>query len=304
MRPLAIGWLAAAALAVLPVTASAQGAGPQVTVEALECVPVGRHSIVEADVASTVPGNTVRLYFRRLHQEVEDFYWIEMRPFEGRWWAPLPQPEDHAMSRHELDPSARAERDQLESDYRWAAWWKAKELSEHRDPNEDLDQELIDERAQVGRGEPREWMRGMDDDDLEQWLDRQINEGVEYYVAVLDSYGRIVPGGRSEMQVAPVVPAADCPQVRPDNEREQGAALNMTIGETAFWQADEKLFHWTCHGVVTRVDAAGVPRADERCRACVVGFLPERAAVLPVLAGAGITIIEPPNPSPTAPGPR
>lgn len=303
MKTVVIGWLAVAVLAALPAETGAQ-AGPQVSVEALECIPAGRHSIVEADVASTVPGNTVRLYFRRLNQEVEDFYWIEMQADEGRWWAPLPQPEDHDLPRHALDGSTDARRELRESEYRRAAWWKAKDLSDHRDPNSDLDTELIAERAQVGRQEPREWMRGMDDADLERWLDGQLNEAVEYYVAVLDSYGRVVPGGRSEMRVAPVVGIADCPQVRPDTEREQGAALNMTIGETAFWQADEKLYHWTCHGVVTRVDAAGVPRADEKCRACVVGFLPERAAVLPVLAGAGITIFEPPNPSPTSPGPR
>jgi hypothetical protein len=304
MKYLAIGCLAAAALAAAPTEASAQTAGPQVSVEALECVPMGRHSIVEADVASTVPGNTVRLYFRRLNQEVEDFYWIEMEPFEGRWWAPMPQPEDHGFPRHALNGSSDARRELQESEYRWAAWWKAKELSDHRDPNGDLDTELIAERAQVGSREPREWMRAIEEQNLEQWLDRQINEGVEYYVAVLDSYGRMVPGGRSEMQVAPVVDVQDCPQVRPETEREQGAALNMTIGETALWQSEERLYHWTCHGVVTRVDAAGVPRADERCRACVVGFLPETALVVPVLAGAGVTIFEPPNPSPTSPGPR
>lgn len=304
MRSVAIGWLAVAALAALSADAGAQGAGTQVKVDALECVPLARHSFIGADVATGGAGDSVRLHFRRLTQEVEDFYWIEMEPFEGRWWAPLPQPEDHALDRHELDPSADADRAQLESDFRWAAWWKAKELSEHRDPNADLDAELIEERAQLGRREPREWLRGMDDEALEQWLDRQINEGIEYYVEVVDSYGRVVPGGRSEMRVAPVVEPDDCPENRPDTPREQGAALNMTIGETALWQAGEKLFHWTCHGVVTRVDPAGVPRADESCRACVVGFLPATAAVVPVLAGAGITIFEPPNPSPTTPGPR
>lgn len=304
MRSVAIGWLAVTALAALAADAGAQGAGPQVSVDALECVPLLRHSYVGADVAASGSGQSVRLHFRRLNQEVEDFYWIEMEPFEGRWWAPLPQPEDHALDRHELDPSADAAREQLESDHRWAAWWKAKDLSEHRDPNTDLDAELIAERAQIGRREPREWLRGMDDQALEEWLERQTNEGIEYYVEVVDSYGRVVPGGRSEMRVAPVVEEADCPGPRPTTERARGAALNMTIGETAVWQAGAKLFHWTCHGVVTRIDAAGVPRADESCRACVVGFLPPPAAVLPVLAGAGITIAEPPNPSPTTPGPR
>lgn len=299
------GLLAALALAWQPFPAAAQDAAG-VSVEPLDCVPLMRHSIVKAKVEGDLPGHTLRLYFRRLNQEVEDFYWVQMQPFEGGYWAALPQPEDHSLTRYALSEDADAEPPQLESDYRWAAWWKAKELSRDRDPNGDLDDELIEERAQVGKEEVRDWMLGQDDRSLEDWLEGQVNEPVEYYATLVDSYGNEAPGTRSPTLVAPVVDAADCPGPRPRNEREQGAALNLTIGETSPWQDGEEPFHWACHGVVTRVDSEGVLRADQKCRACVIGFFPARAAApAAVIAGAGVIVTsEPPNPSPTAPGPR
>lgn len=297
------GALALLWIGCLPAVAAAAQAAPRVTVEPVECFPLGRHAIVEATVENDLPGHTPRLYFRRMNQEVEDFYWVDLEPRDGGYWAALPQPEDHELPRHALASNADAEQAQLRSSHRWAAWWKAKELSEHRDPNRDLDRELIDERAQVGSRETRDWMIRRDDAAFESWLDDLGNEPVEYYAAVVDTSGEVVPGSRTPMQVAPVGAPEDCADALPRDERQEGAAVNLTIGETAPWQEGEKLFHWNCHGVVTRVDSTGVPRADEICRACIVGFRPERA--LPALAGiTAITIAEPPNPSPTFPGPR
>jgi hypothetical protein len=290
-------------LAGLPASATAQDVAPRIVLDPVECFPAATHGIVRGEIENGVPGYTPRVYFRRLHQEVEDFYWVEMQPYEGRWWAALPQPEDHQPTRFDLRPGARAEPAQLRSPERWAAWWKAKELSVHRDPNGDLDAELIEERAQVGLQENRDWMIRRDDQAFEDWLETLNNEPIEYHAAMVDSYGRMVPGSRTPMTVAPVGENGDCTGAAPQNDHEAGAALNLTIGETAPWQGVEKLFHWDCHGLVTRIDFQGIPRADQVCRACVVGFRPAQA--LPVLAGvAAITIFEEPNPSPTAPGPR
>ena len=298
-----IGLICLIGLAATPAAVEAQAAAPRIALDPVECFPAATHGIVRGEIANGVPGYTPRVYFRRLHQEVEDFYWVEMHPHEGRWWGALPQPEDHPPPRFELAPGASAEPAQLRSPERWAAWWKAKELSIHRNPNGDLDAELIEERAQVGLQETRDWMIRRDDPAFQDWLETLNNEPIEYYAAMVDSYGDTVAGSRTPMSVAPVGENGDCTAAEPQNDHEAGAALNMTVGETAPWQGAEKLFHWDCHGLVTRVDFRGIPRPDQVCRACVVGFRPARA--LPALAGvAAITLSEPPNPSPTVPGPR
>lgn len=288
------GW----ALLVLAASAGAQPAATRVDVEQLTCLPLGRHGVVHAEIEGGAPGYTARVHFRRLNEHVEDFYWVPMQATNGRWWSPLPQPEDHALPRHELARNARAERPQLESDRRWAAWWKAKELSDHRDPNLDLDPELIAERAQLGKAETRNWMIGRDDPALEEWLAGLEYEPVEYYAAVYDSYGEEVAA--SPMRVTPVT--EDCPlELTP---QQAGAANNLTIGESAPWQEGKPVYHWTCHGVVTRVDELMIPRADEICRACVVAFeLKEIVAPVVLATGVGI-IIDQPDPSPIRPQPR
>lgn len=287
--------LACWGLLLLAASAAAQPAATRVSVEQLECLPLGRHGVARADIEGGAPGYTVRLHFRRLNEHVEDFYWVPMQASEGRWWTALPQPEDHPLPRHELSRSARAERPQLESDQRWAAWWKAKELSDHRDPNIDLDEELIAERAQLGKAETRDWMIGRDDATLEQFLEGLEYEPAEYYAAAYDSYGEEV--ARSPMRVTPVT--ADCPlRLTP---QEAGAANNLTIGESAPWQEGKPVFHWTCRGVVTRIDELMIPRADEICRACVVAFeLKEIVAPVVLATGVGI-IIDEPDPSPIRP---
>ena len=297
MKLLSAG-LSACVVVCLAAAAAAQPASARIAVDQVECFPLGRHSVVRADVEGSAPGNTVRLHFRRLNDHVEDFYWVPMQASEGRWWAAMPQPEDHGLPRHDLARNARAERPQLESAQRWAAWWKAKELSEHRDPNRDLDLELIEERAQVGKEETRDWMLGRDDQTLQRWLEAQGNEPVEYFVAVYDSYGEQVAA--TDVMAAPVTEG--CPAGL--SEQEAGAALNLSIGESAPWQEGRPLYHWKCHGVVTRIDHRQVPRADEICRACVVAFdLKEVVAPVALATGVGI-IIDQPDPSPTRPQPR
>ena len=93
------------------------------------------------------------------------------------------------------------------------------------------------------------------DDDLQKWLEsiRDLNEPAEYYVAVIDSYGKVV--AKSSMHAVPV--RRDC-TVRL-NAVEVGESRNLTVGETRPWQQGEPVFHWLCEGVVTRIDDAGDP---------------------------------------------
>jgi hypothetical protein len=238
--------------------AGAQGSAHDVRVTAPACVPVEGNGVVSATVAPEVPGSTVRLYFRRMSLEVEDFYSVAMEPLGGGlYWGLLPDAEDQPATRKDLagNPApANA----------WAAWWKAKEASENRDPNGDLNAAVIKERASLGKLEPRTWMDGMPDAQLESWLVSLRNEPVEYFVAVTDHDGKRV--GFSEMKVTPV--SADCTVAL--TPQQKGFAENMTLGETAVWQKGQPPFHWECDGIVTRYDTTRTRRAHEFCRACVV----------------------------------
>ena len=101
----------------------------------------------------------MRLNFRRMNIEVEDFYYVEMVPSGGgRYWGVFPQPVESDFDQKDL------ERAQSEA-YKWAEWWRAKEGSDHRDPNTDLDKKVIDERAQLGKREKRDWMQARQDAD-------------------------------------------------------------------------------------------------------------------------------------------
>lgn len=277
----------------LPSAVSAQQ--PKVTARQVDCVPLEHWSIARADVRGHSGGDTVRLYFRRFHHLVEDFYWAPMLSGPDGYWAPLPKPEDYKPRRFNLDdPEPGTDPDVL-----WAAWWKAKEASDDRDPNGNLDDDVIRERASVGKKVARDWMQPLDLDALEEWLEGLDNEPVEYYATVVDANGREV--ARSPMLVAPVTD--DCRvELMP---QEDGRARNQDIGETAAWQEGEGVFHWLCDGIVTRVNNLGIARADEICRACVVAWWQKREVLLPAAAGiAGITTIiitEEPNPSPIRP---
>ena len=284
--------LAVAAILVLPAAAQAQ---TTISVEPVPCLPVAEHAVVSARVAGEPGGSMVRLYFRRLHEEVEDFYWVSMNPAgSGDYWAVLPKPADEELPDLELeDPETEEQRRNLQ-----AAWWLAKEASADRDPNDDLNEEIIEQRASVG-GEPeeRDWMLARSLPELEAWLEEQEQEPAEYYAVVLDAGGRVV--AQSTMRSVPVT--EDC-EVELDR-REWGQAHNLVIGETADWQEGRTVFHWLCDGIVSRIDNEGILRADDRCRACAFAL---NRLLLPTAGTVGVIGVvvedEPEPPSPTSPG--
>lgn len=297
-------------LAVL--VAPAAFADTTVTVEPVTCLEVEDNRPVVARVAGDVPGSSVRLYFRRLNDIVEDFYWLQMQATgDGSYWGVLPRPADRELpafqlreDRPEVEEHKRALRERGESDdvdrYRQALWWRVKELSEDRNPNRDLDQERIAERSSVGRREQRDWMAAMSDRELEAWLDSLVNEPAEYFVAVYDPRGQRL--AESAMQVVKVNRrGCDEPEL---TEAQAGYADNLVVGETAGWQAGEEVFHWLCEGVVTRIDESGVWRADDRCRACVIAWWQKSSFLIPTaatLVGTGVILIDDDEPREASP---
>jgi hypothetical protein len=260
---------------------------PTVTVEALECIPVGDFTPVYARVGNEPGGAEVRLYFRRFHEEVEDFYYVVMEPTgDGRYYAVLPKPTDEEFEDRELEnPQTEEQQSNLE-----AAWWLEKEESADRDPNDDLDRKVIEERASIGRQQRRDWLTQTNIVELDRWLEQQENEPGELFVAVVSANGQLL--AKTSMLGIPV--RKDCrAQLTP---KEQGFAYNLVIGETSPWQGSEPLFHWMCDGVVTRIDHLDIKREDEFCRACVVAWW-RTPALLPLLGTTSI-IISTPRPRP------
>lgn len=120
------------------------------------------------------------------------------------------------------------------------------------------------------------------------------NEAVEYYAAVVDATNKVV--SRSESHVTQV--AGDCKvELSP---KERGVAENLTVGETSPDQQGQKVLAFLCDGVVTRVNHAGIRRADEICRVCVVAWW-RKAAFLPALPVGAVIITDPPEVSPSRP---
>ena len=264
--------------------------------EPIECLPLEENGVAFATVDNNVPDTSVRLYFRRMHDAVEDLYWVRMRPAgQGRYWGVMPKAEDRPLQRHELVES-RAEAQAANA---WAAWWREKDSSEHRNPNADLDDDLIRERASQGKLIERSWLGDMDDDTFQSWLEQLENEPAEYYTSVHDFTGTEL--ARSRTRVAEV--KGNC---RVDLTPEQrGEAENMTVGETAYWQRDESLFHWLCDGIVSRIDPTSVKRGDGVCRACVVAWWKRREILIPAAIGAGVVagvvILDEDDPAPVSP---
>lgn len=267
------------ALLLLPVQAGAQGP-LKVTSEPVDCLPIGDNGVGWARVENNLPDTTVRLNFRRMHDTVEDLYYVEMHPAgEGRYWGVFPKAEDQVLDRHDLLET----REQAQEEYRWASWWREKQASVDRDPNQDLDDDLIRERASLGKQVPREWLGKMDDETFERWLEQLENEPAEYYTSVHDAKGAQL--ARSETRVVEV--RENC---RPDLTAEQlGEAENLTVGETASWQRGEEVFHWLCDGIVTRIGPMGVKRGDEVCRACVIAWYKRPGILVPAATATGVT---------------
>ncbi|MEM1207087.1 MAG: hypothetical protein AAGN66_27885 [Acidobacteriota bacterium] len=268
----------------------------QVEAEQVECLPIGENAVAWATVEDNIPDTQVRMYFRRMHDTVEDLYWVSMVPAgNGRYWGLFPKAEDREVQRHALEE----ERREAEDDYAWAQWWRDKDASDHRNPTDTLDQDLIRERASQGKLESRDWLAEMDDATFQRWLEQLENEPSEYFVSVHDYQGNRL--ARSKTQVAEV--RDNC---RVDLTAEQlGEAENLTVGETAYWQRDEQLFHWLCDGIVSRVDPNRVKRGDGICRACVIAWWKRKEVLIPVAAGTGvltgILLIDDDDPSPETP---
>jgi hypothetical protein len=128
---------------------------------------------------------------------------------------------------------------------------------------------------------------------------RKQNDAVEEYAVLLDGAGREI--ARSETRTVPV--RGDCRSELSPKER--GFAENLTIGETSPNQQGKDVLGFLCDGIVTRVNGAGIRRADEACRTCVVAWWQKNQVLIPLAAVGGVTtvtIIENrPEPSPSRP---
>ena len=275
--------LGLAVVFVLVAWAPAGAQGVTVQSDQVDCLPIGDNGVGWATVEGHSGDHTVRLNFRRLNDVVEDTYWVEMSPAgSGRYWGIFPKAADEVLQRWDIEET-RAE---AQEEYRWAQWWREKDATDHRDPNQDLDAEMIRERASQGKLVERHWLAEMDDATFQDWLEGLENEPAEYYTSVVDPSGREV--ARSMTMVGEV--KEDC---RPDlNDEQLGEAENLVVGESAYWQQGEVPFHWMCEGIVSRYDPSNVKRGDEVCRACVVAWW-ERAGVLAPIgaAVAGVTLV-------------
>jgi hypothetical protein len=124
------------------------------------------------------------------------------------------------------------------------------------------------------------------------------NDEVEYYTALVDPNGKV--GVRSTSQISKVT--GDCrPQLSP---KERGVAENLTIGETTPEQQGAKVVGFLCKGVVTRINAQGVRRADEICGPCAVVWWDRKSVLIPAFAGGVLGVIvtdRNPEPSPSRP---
>lgn len=278
----------AALLLAQGASAFAQAPATSFVAGELACLPIGEHAAATALVDPPLAEDeSVRVYFRRLSVEVEDFYWVEMTAAEpGNFWAVLPLPESKKLTRKELEGFTGADRT--------SAWWRAKESSADRDPNRDLDADVIRERAAVGKNERRDWLVEGDPTALESWLSRQKYEPAEWFVARVDGEGRVI--ARSPMKVAEV--REDCKA--PLTDEQEDVADELRIGDTAAWQEGDVPFHWECEDIARRIDIDG----DEQGQVCPVAI-----AWWPTAAGLGalgyivVTDDDPPAPevSPSRP---
>lgn len=280
-------------LASLPLAAQGR---IEITAEPVECLPLGDNGIGWAKVDNNQPDTQTRLYFRRLNDSVEDLYWVPMKPAgNGRYWGIFPKAEDNALKRYDIVEH----RENLKRENSWAEWWRVKDASDDRNPNRDLDQDLIRERASQGKLEKRDWLAEMDDDQFQKWLEQLENEPAEYFTAVHDFKGQ-------RLAQSPTMAAEVRKNCRVELTPEQrGLADNLVVGETAYWQRDQNVFHWLCEGVVSRVDPNNVVRGDSLCRACVVAWWKKPALLIPgaLAAGgiAGVVLIDRDPPPPASP---
>jgi hypothetical protein len=123
------------------------------------------------------------------------------------------------------------------------------------------------------------------------------SQEVQYYGALLDAAGHEV--ARSAVRMVEV--KGDCHvELTPE---QRGVAQNLTIGETTADQSHGGVIGFLCDGVVTRVSANNIRRADDFCRTCVVAWWKKTEVLIPALAAGGVTtvIVDEPEPSPSRP---
>jgi hypothetical protein len=118
------------------------------------------------------------------------------------------------------------------------------------------------------------------------------NNEVEYYAAVVDAAGN--EKFRSDGENRRVQVRNDC-QTRL-NERQQGVAENLIVGETRPEQFRKRVFGFLCPGLKIRIDHRGVRRSDEQCGPCGLAWMPPSA-----LGKSVIGTIDDPEPSPSRP---
>lgn len=126
------------------------------------------------------------------------------------------------------------------------------------------------------------------------------NEGIEYYVALVDPLGEVF--AKSDALHSPVDKGCEVEL----DEKQRGTAENLTVGETTFEQVGEMVDGFLCDGIVSRINPDGVLRGDEACRACVIAWRRRGALLLPIagavgLGGVILTRDEPPRASPFEP---
>ena len=258
----------AAAGALLLLGAAAAAEAQTITLGQVDCLPLGGNGVLNASVTPEVPGATTRLYFRRLSDTIEDFYFVDMKSAgAGGYWATFPIPTDDEAAKQELKNYAYEGKVVPNSGKPWASWWRSKEGSIGRNPNGDLDSAEIQERAAVGKTQPRTWMASMDDASFQAWLDLQKAEPAEYYVAVVDSAGKQLAA--TPMRVVEV--NKDCRVALTDEQQE--FAEELTIGETAAWQEDDdNVFHWECDGIENRRGSDNAVRDNDSCAGFIIAW--------------------------------
>lgn len=107
------------------------------------------------------------------------------------------------------------------------------------------------------------------------------NHQVEYYVATVDPAGEVV--AQSEPLVTPVTEDCDLELTR----KERGMAENLAVGETVEEQMGDDVRGFLCDGIISRIGADGILRADSICRRCIVAWWDRREALLPAAALLG-----------------
>ncbi|HEX5757961.1 MAG TPA: hypothetical protein VF121_02100 [Thermoanaerobaculia bacterium] len=119
------------------------------------------------------------------------------------------------------------------------------------------------------------------------------NQEVEYSAALVDAGGAVV--ARSATRYVKV--NGNCPvELSP---RETGVAENLTVGESAPQQQGKTVMGFLCDGIVTRVNHAGIRRADETCRSCVIAWWARPSVLFPAGVGGILIIDEDPEPEPS-----